>query len=161
MFLTSLEPSAASVWVWWQVSSGRFLRLNSLDSDVIYCFLKFSIGSDMVNLVLSMLFGDVHLCSWMSLWENIVVIMARLFRQQNEINFSPFRFVYHAFLQFHLQIRAYFRFLHWGRLSGGCIMAWCFGNDHLQLFIKHIFVIFVRIVGGSVYLYDSCLIYLN
>lgn len=40
-------------------------------------------------------------------------------------------------------------------------MTWCFVNDHLQLFIKHIFVIFACIVGGSVYLYNIFLDILN
>ena len=99
-------------------------------------------------------------------WGIIIFIMARLFRQQNEINFYPFRFVYHAFLKFHLLIRAYFRFLHWGRLSGGLHhdMVFCqcpFATAKFLLFIKHIFVIFVDIVGGCVYLYNSCFVILN
>lgn len=50
-----------------------------------------------------------------------------------------FRFAHHAHVQFHLILRAYFIFLHWGYQEmhqESCIMMWCFVNDHLQLFIN-------------------------
>ena len=108
----------------------------------------------MVDWFLCMMFGDVHLCWWMSLLGNIFVVIARFFRPQSGTNFSPLLFL-SLWIPCPPTIPSYFRFLHWGRLSGRLYNDVVFSQWQFEAVHKNIFIIFVCIVDGCVYFNDN------